>query len=227
MERRRAIGYIRVSTTAQAEEGVSLAAQRDRLAAWAVARDHCLLGIEEDAGVSGGRADNRPGLQRAIERACRERAVVIVYSLSRLARSTRDAILIAERLEKNGADLVSLTESIDTSTAAGKLFYRVMSALSEFEADVVSERTVMALRHLRQQGRVSGTLPFGFMAHEGRVVPHPEEQRVVTRVHELRAAGVSLRGVCRELTAEGYRPRGNAWRLGTVASIARSRRAAA
>ena len=111
----KAIGYIRVSTEDQANEGVSLDAQRTKLQAWCVANDYELADIQVDAGLSGGRADNRPGLQSAIEQACKSKSALIVYSLSRLARSTKDTIAIGEKLDKAGADLVSLSEKIDTS----------------------------------------------------------------------------------------------------------------
>jgi len=111
---KKAIGYLRVSTAGQATDGVSLDAQRERIEAWAKAHDFELLGIQRDAGISGGKASNRPGLQKALDLACKERAALVVYSLSRLARSTRDALEISARLDKAGADLVSLSESIDT-----------------------------------------------------------------------------------------------------------------
>ena len=73
--------------------------------------------IRVDAGISGKRADNRPGLIAALDSACQARGVLVVYSLSRLARSVRDTLDIAERLERAGADLVSLSEQIDTTSA--------------------------------------------------------------------------------------------------------------
>ena len=159
----RAIGYIRVSTEDQVLEGVSLAAQRNKVEAWSELNDHELLAVEEDAGISGATADKRPGLQAALDAACRKRATLVVYSLSRLARSTMDALLIAERLEKAGADLVSLSEKIDTTTAAGKMVFRMLAVLAEFERDQLAERTRAAMQHLRGQGRrISRHLPYGF-----------------------------------------------------------------
>ena len=115
-----AVAYVRVSTEDQAQEGVSLAAQRSKLRAWCDLHDHDLITIHEDAGISGASAEKRPGLQAALNEACRKKAVLLVFSLSRLARSTMDALLISERLERAGADLVSLSEKIDTTTAAGR-----------------------------------------------------------------------------------------------------------
>ena len=67
--------------------------------------------------ISGGRADNRPGLQAALADACKRRGVLVVYSLSRVARSTRDALAIAERLDKAGADLVCIETMVDLREA--------------------------------------------------------------------------------------------------------------
>jgi len=147
----KAVGYIRVSTAGQANEGVSLDAQGARIRAWCEANGYALTRILSDAGVSGKRADKRARLQAALSDACKLRGALVVYSLSRLARSTKDAIGIAERLDKAGADLVSLTERIDTTTAAGKMVFRMRAVLAEFERDLVSERTTADLVLLYEQ----------------------------------------------------------------------------
>jgi site-specific DNA recombinase len=154
------VGYTRVSTGGQAVDGVSLDAQRERIEAWCRANDHELTDVRVDAGLKGGRADNRPALQVALDTVCQSRGVLVVYSLSRLARSTRDTLEIAERLDRAGADLVSLTERIDTTTAAGRMVFRMLAVLAEFERDLISERTTTALRHKQHQGeKQAGTFP--------------------------------------------------------------------
>lgn len=198
-----AVGYIRVSTERQASEGVSLEAQESRIRAWAAAQGLEVDRVHVDAGLSGKRADNRPGLQAALADVCKRRGVLVVYSLSRVARSTRDALAIAERLEKSGADLASLTESIDTTSAAGKMVFRMLAVLAEFERDLISERTTSAMDHLRRQGRkVSGNVPFGFdEAEGGKLVTNETERAVVDRIRTLRAEGASLRDIVRDLEA--------------------------
>ena len=114
-----ATAYIRVSTEGQATEGVSLEAQKAKIVAWCVANDIPMGNVFVDAGISGSRADNRPSLSAALDCVCSDSGVLVVYSLSRLARSTKDTILISERLEKAGADLVSISEKLDTTSAAG------------------------------------------------------------------------------------------------------------
>src|SRR5437660_991187 len=178
----RAIIYTRVSTTGQAMDGVSLEAQQAKARSWAEANGYEVGDVWSDAGISGKRATNRPALVAALDAVCAERGnVLVVYSLSRLARSTKDAITIADRIEKAGADLVSLTERIDTTSAAGKMVFRMLAVLAEFERDLISERTKGALGHKRALGeRISGRLPYGReLGPDGRtLIDNPAELEV-------------------------------------------------
>ncbi len=203
---RSAVGYVRVSTERQATEGVSLEAQEARIRAWAAAQGLEVASVHVDAGLSGGKAENRPGLQAALSDACRRHAPLVVYSLSRMARSTKDALAIAERLDKAGADLVSLSEAIDTTSAAGKMVFRMLAVLAEFERDLVSERTTSALAFKRRQGyRVSRQLPYGYRLDsqdergKWRLAEVPEEQAAIRLMVDLREAGLSLRAIAEEL----------------------------
>jgi DNA invertase Pin-like site-specific DNA recombinase len=109
----RAIGYLRVSTEEQASDGVSLEAQRARILAWCAAHDARIdeSDLHVDPRLRGERADHRPALQAALDAVCAAGGVLVVSSLSRLARSTPDTRAIAEGLERAGADLVSLTHN--------------------------------------------------------------------------------------------------------------------
>jgi len=219
----KAIGYVRVSTDGQAMDGVSLEAQQARIRAWCDANGYVLVGLHVDAGLSGGRADNRPALQAALSDTCQHRAVLIVYSLSRLARSTRDTILISERLSKAGADLVSLSEKLDTTSAAGKMLFRLLAVLSEFERDVIAERTKCAMGHLRSQGqRISGRLPYGYdLSSDGQtLVPNPAEQDGLRVILALRKAGKGRRRIAAVLTKRGITTKtGTAWSPQAVGAI--------
>ncbi|MBS1941751.1 MAG: recombinase family protein [Bacteroidetes bacterium] len=203
----RAIGYTRVSTVGQAEEGVSLAAQEQRIRQWSEVQGFTLVSIHEDAGLSG-RTDERPGLQAALAE-CKKGDALIVYSLTRLARSTRDTLNILARLEQRGVDLVSLSEKLDGSSAAGKMMARMLAVMAEFESDQISERTKLAMRHLRNQWRYTGGhLPYGFaLGAEGRLVVVHDEAEVIGTVLTLRAAGLGLRAICRGLEEKGLRTR--------------------
>ena len=145
-----AVGYCRVSTAEQAQSGLGLEAQRAAIINWAGTRGMAVQ-IYEDAGITGTSMEKRPALEAALC-AAQGDTVMVAYSMSRFARSTRDMLTIAERLKRQGADLVSLTESIDTTTATGRLVFTLLSALSQFERDLTSERTKAALAALKARG---------------------------------------------------------------------------
>jgi site-specific DNA recombinase len=200
-----ATGYVRVSTEGQATDGVSLDAQKAKIRAWCDANGYELAAVHVDAGLSGKRADNRPGLQSALAEVCKAGGVLVVYSLSRLARSTKDAITIADRLHKADADLVSLTERIDTTSAAGKMVFRMLAVLAEFERDLVSERTAAALAHKASKGERVGEIPFGFrLAADGvTLLADEREQAAIATMKALRADGWTYRAIAAELTRRG------------------------
>ena len=217
-----AIGYIRVSTDGQVTDGVSLDAQRERIGAWCLANGFAIAEIFVDAGLSGGRSDNRPGLQSALDEVCKVRGVLVVYSLSRLARSTKDTIAIGERLDKSQADLVSLSERIDTTSAAGKMMFRMLAVLAEFERDQISERTSTAMKFKAAKGERVGKVPFGFdLSDDGvTLVPNESEQRALILIRELRAMGESLRKIAAELERQKFPTKeGKPWTHSTVQRI--------
>lgn len=203
-----AIGYIRVSTEGQAVDGVSLDAQRAKIAAWCDLTDYELVAVHVDAGLSGKSADNRPGLQAALAD-CRKGSALVVYSLSRLARSTRDTLEISERLAKTGADLVSLSEKIDTTTAAGKMVFRMLAVLAEFERDQISERTTTAMQFKKTKGERVGAVPYGFnLDGDGiNLIENADEQSVIRQASELYESGLSLRKIAAELDQRGFSAR--------------------
>ena len=225
-----AVGYIRVSTEDQATEGVSLDAQHARIVTWCEANSYQLIHVHVDAGLSGKRADNRPGLQDALTDACRRKAALVVYSLSRLARSTRDALSISDRLDRAGADLVSLSERIDTTSAAGKMLFRVLAVLAEFERDIIAERTTLAMGHLRRQGkRISGHLPFGYnLAQDGKcLIENDAEQQVLNQIAQWKSEGQSLNAIVRKLNERRVVGKnGGLWTATTVRGIQRRTAAA-
>jgi len=199
----KAIGYLRVSTQEQAREGVSLDMQRAKIAAWANLHDAELVDTFADEGVTGTRAD-RDGLRQAIEAARQHKCPLVVYSISRLSRSTRDMLTIADQLKRSGADLVSLTEKIDTTTAAGKMVFRMLAVLTEFERDQIAERTRHGMAQKRAQGFRVGSVPHGYQADdEGRLVSVETEQKIIALVNELRDRGLSLRQISAELEKRG------------------------
>lgn len=232
-----AILYLRVSTTEQATEGVSLAAQEARLRAYALLRGLAVVEVVTDSGVSGSiPLAEREGGRRLLELAesaqrvgRRQRAPVhiLAVKLDRLFRSTVDALQVAMGWTKRGISmhLVDMGgQALDTSSAMGGFFLTVCAAIAEMERKMIAERTSAALRHkVSTRQKAGGNAPFGFR-HEGQtVIPDTGEQATIERIRELRAEALSLRKIAEELNADlaRYPARGRGHRVGTVAAIVR------
>ena len=135
-------GYARVSTEAQ-----NLDRQLDALKNYGVD----IIYNEKITGTK----KNRPELTKLLDRIT-EGDTVVVESLSRLGRSTKDLIELTEIFQSKGVNLVSLKESIDTNSPTGKLLFTLMSAIAQFERDVIADRTREGLKSARARGRTGG-----------------------------------------------------------------------
>jgi DNA invertase Pin-like site-specific DNA recombinase len=220
--RTRTIAYVRVSTDKQAEHGVSLEAQRSKVEAYAALYDLDLVAVEVDAGVSAKSLD-RPALARALAELEAGRAdALLVVKLDRLTRSVRDLGELVERCTREGWALLSVSDAIDTRTAAGRLVLNVLASVAQWEREAVGERTKAALDHKRSCGEVAGTVPYGSrLAADGvHLEADPAEAAAVELVRALRADGVSIRRIAERLNAQGAPCRGGRWHPTTVARIA-------
>jgi DNA invertase Pin-like site-specific DNA recombinase len=203
----RAVGYIRVSTEEQADTGVSLQAQRAKLQQYAALYDLDLIAVEEDAGVSAKTLD-RPGLQAALDRLRRGEADgLVIAKLDRLSRSVLDWNTLIDGYfgERAGKQLWSVSDSIDTRTAAGRLVLNVLMSVAQWEREVIAERTRDALAHKRSRSERCGKVRYGFvLAGDGITeVPNPAEQAGLAAIARLRAEGLSLRAIAAELDRLG------------------------
>lgn len=214
---KQAIGYVRVSTEQQASEGVSLEAQRAKIEHWCKANDYELVNVYVDAGISGKSMDKRPGLLDALK-SLKKGMALVSYSLSRLARSTKDALAIGEAVAKKKADMVSLTEQIDTTTAAGKMMFQMLSVLAEFERNLVAERTTNALQHKKRTGqKYTNQTPYGFEAIEGRLVQVQQEAEIVAEIQAARSSGSTLQSIADNLNGRGIPTKtGKTWAPATI-----------
>lgn len=221
----KAVGYIRVSTSRQAEDGVSLDAQRERLTAWAAAMGLELVSIEADEGVSGRRIKNRPGLQRAIAKACACKGVLVVYSLSRMARNLRDALSIQATLDKAGAGMASLSERIDTTTPVGRMVFSILGAMDQFESERKSEVARLSMGYCRRSARqYTNVPPYGFRYVDGVMVADDAEAATLATIQADRAAGMGYRSIAAKLNAQGIQARnGGEWHFASIARILKAR----
>lgn len=217
--KRLAVGYARVSTDKQADHGVSLDAQSSKIRAMAQVQDVDLAEIITDAGESANTL-RRPGLERLLALVdAGQVGVVIVAKLDRLTRSVRDLADLLDRFNRRGVSLVSVSESLDTGSAAGRLVLNVMASVSQWEREAIGERTRDALRHKRAQGKRAGNVPFGYRVDsDGKtLIPEPSEVALLDTMRQLRGQGLTLAMVAERLNRAGYRTRqGSPWRIRTV-----------
>ena len=224
----RVVGYVGVSTSGQAAEGVSLEAQRTKLEAYAVAMDLELVSIEVDAGISAGSL-KRPGLQAALAKLeAGEADALVIVKLDRLTRSTRDLGWLLEKRRFGEAwALLSLNDSIDTRTAGGRLVLNVLTSVAQWEREATGERTKEALQHLKSQGVKLGPAGLGetFTEEEdehGRLkrAVVDDENETAALIYRLRAEGRTYRQIAEELAKRGRRTkRGGKWYPMTVRKV--------
>jgi DNA invertase Pin-like site-specific DNA recombinase len=201
------IGYTRVSTDEQADKGLSLPAQRAKIEQYCQLYDLELTEVIEDAGQSG-KSLKREGLQRALAMLKKGKAEgLVIAKLDRLTRSVVDGgTLIADYFdEKGGKQLFSVTDHINTRTAAGRLVLNVLLSVSQWEREAIGERTRDALQHKIANGERCGKVRFGFDLAPDRktLLPNRQEQKAIRLIQELRAAGESLRSIAGELNKRG------------------------
>lgn len=197
----RAVGYIRVSTDKQASEGVSLEAQRAKLQQYGALYDLEFVAIEVDAGESAGSLD-RPALQRALDRLDRfEATALVVVKLDRLTRSVRDLCDLVDTYFRDGQlALLSVSEQIDTRSAAGRMMLNMLTVIGQWEREVISERTCAAMQHKKSKGEyLGGEAPYGYRVVDGILEPITEEQHIVATARAFRATGMSLRAIASAL----------------------------
>jgi DNA invertase Pin-like site-specific DNA recombinase len=218
---RQVIGYVRVSTDTQAEQGVSLEAQTEKIKAMATVQGAELAEVITDGGESA-KTLSRPGMARLLSLVDQGKVdTVIVTKLDRLTRSVKDLADLLECFERNSVSLVSVAESLDTKTAAGRLVLNIMMSVSQWEREAVGERTTDAMQHLKRSKAVYSPIPFGYLRINDRLVERPEEMRVVMRIRELRSQGMSFARIADTLNEARIPTKNNGkWHAASVRYIA-------
>jgi site-specific DNA recombinase len=216
----KAVGYTRVSTDKQADKGVSLDAQLEKIRAMAVVQGAEVVEVITDAGESAKSLD-RPGMAHLLALVDAGAVqVVIIAKLDRLTRSVKDLADLLERFTKHGVSLVSVAESLDTGSAAGRLVLNIMTAVSQWEREAIGERTATALQHKKAHHRVYSHTPYGFTREGDDLVVLASEQAVISRIQSRKANGYSLRKIAAELNADGVPTKqGRQWAAQTIKDV--------
>lgn len=199
MNRRKlhAVGYIRVSKEEQVKEGFSLGAQEARIRAYCEAKGWTLHRVYRDEGISGKSLD-RPGIQSLISDLKTNGVdVVVILKLDRLTRSVRDLGRLIEDLF-NGVALASVEESLDSTSANGRMVINLLGTVAQWEREIISERTTTALRFKKEKGEWAGRVPYGFQIVDKNLVENPEQIKNIVAMKRASRRGQTLRSLGRK-----------------------------
>lgn len=206
------MGYARVSTAEQAVSGLGFEAQRASVTAECQRRGWELIGIYEDAGVSGAAIAKRPRLEAALDRlAAGDAEVLMAHRLDRVSRSVLDFHTLLARAQREGWRMALLECGLDTTTPHGEAMVGVSAVFSQLERRLISQRTSAALAAKKAAG-----------VRLGR--PRSLSAAVVRRIAAERAAGASLTAIADRLNGEGVPTAqgGARWYPSTIRAVLQS-----
>lgn len=200
-------GYCRVSTLAQADEGLSLDVQQRQIEGYAQMHGLEIARTFVERGISGSRPlDERPQ-GKALLALLKPRDAVITPKLDRMFRSAQNALNVLGELKQRGVSLHMLDLGGDvTGNGVSKLVFTILSAVAENERERTRERVTETKADQRKQGRyLGGKLPFGYrVGDDGALIEIPEQQQAIRRMKQLKARGWSLRTIASVVTKDGF-----------------------
>ena len=213
--------WIRVSTADQAK-GESPEHHEERARYFAKSRGWTVKEVYNLAGQSGKAVMQNPETKRMMKDIERGHITGIVFSkLARLSRNRRELEDFSDFFDKHNADLISLTEALDTSTANGRLFYQLLGLFAQWEREEITERINASVLTRAKLGKsLNGSSPFGYVWKDKMLVIHPEEGPIRQQIYQLYLQHRRKGAVARHLNAAGYRTRAGC--LWSDTSIART-----
>ena len=192
MEERKIAGiYIRVSTEDQAREGFSLGEQEEKLRQLCEYKGYAIYKVYCDAGISAKDMEHRPKFQEMLQD-MRDGKInyIVAYKLDRVTRSVRDLEELITQLEKHNTYLVCDRDDVNTSTANGRFFVRMLTVLSQLEIEIVSERTKFGMVGAIKSGHLPGVKPLGYKNDSTRrTIIDPATAPIIKRVFDLYLQG--------------------------------------
>ena len=222
---RTAVIYLRVSTADQAEHGVSLDAQQERLTAYAIANGLEVAGILRESAISGTipLADRPEGVKLTEMVSSGQVRHVIALKLDRLFRSAVDALSTTAEWDKQGIALHLVDmggQSLNTGSAMGRMMLTMMAGFAQFERDLTAERTTSALAHKKANNQAYSPTPYGKNRDGDMLTDNEQEQGIINKMRELRDNGFSLRGIASHLNSNGISSKqGKQWYASSVGYI--------
>jgi len=209
MNKKRVGIWIRVSTEDQ-KEGESPKNHEERARMYATVQNYDVIEVYNLAGVSGKTVKDHPEARRMLRDIKRGHISGLIFSkIARFARNTRELLDFADYFKKHNANLMSLEESFDTSTPAGKLFFTFISAIAEWEREEIVSRINSSIKVRAKMGkRLGGKVPFGYDWDGHNLILHPEESVIRKLIFTLFLKEKRKKTVASILNKRGYRTRG-------------------
>ena len=204
-EERKVAGiYIRVSTEDQVREGFSLGEQEEKLKQLCEYKDYKVYKVYKDAGISAKNMSGRPAFQQMLEDMRAEKInYIVAYKLDRVTRSVRDLEVLISELEEHHCYLVCDRDDVNTSSANGRFFVRMLTVLSQLEIEIVSERTKFGLTGAIKSGHIPGTCALGYKRDTSKKMVIDETTKdVVIRIFNLYLQGKSYQTIANILNEE-------------------------
>ena len=219
-ERKTAGVYIRVSTEDQAREGFSLGEQEEKLLQLCKFKELEVYKVYKDAGISAKDMEHRPQFQEMLQD-MKEGKInyIVAYKLDRITRSVRDLEELISVLEQYNCFLLCDRDDVNTSTANGRFFVRMLTVLSQLEIEIVSERTKFGLNGAIKSGHIPGQRPFGYTKSEDKKMIIDNATRpYVEKIFDMYLEGKSFQQIANYFKENNIYPK-KKWRDTTIQKI--------
>lgn len=221
---KKAVGYIRVSTSIQAKEGESLSTQRQQIVDFAKNKGWELVHIYEDKGITGAKIEDRNELQNLIEDAKQGKFDVTIFTkLSRFARNTREYLNLSHQLEEYNVTLVSIKENFDPTTTAGRVIATMFASFAEWEHDTIREQMFEnKMARWREHRIFNGKPPYAYYWNKQtkQLEINEEEAKVYHLIVDMYLEQkMSFQDICIKLKKDGIKGKRKDWTSSTLSYL--------